>query len=181
MITINSIIGNIYKDNKLMEKYHELTNRQLLEVIKIGRMEAQRVRMRKFSDKGSDVVLMLPQNTHLKHGDVLMLNEEKIIVLQIQPEKVAVIQLKDEPTDNDHYYPQRNHHHTFEIPVKIGHTIGNLHRPIKLEANKIFLPIQAESELDLLKRLFGSIKDHLYITSTTMVFEPEEGTEIHEH
>jgi urease accessory protein len=165
-----------------MEKYHELTNRQLLEVIKIGRMEAQRVRMRKFSDKGSDVVLMLPQNTHLKHGDVLMLNEDKIMVLEIQPEKVAVIQLKDEPSDNDHYYHQgNNHHHTVEIPVKIGHTIGNLHRPIKLEANKIFLPIQAESELDLLKRLFGSIKEHLDITSTTMVFEPDEGTEIHEH
>ena len=165
-----------------MEKYHELSNRQLLEVIKIGRMEAQRVRMRKFSDKGSDVALMLPQNTHLKHGDVLMLNEDKIMVLEIQPEKVAVIQLKDEPSDNDHYYHQGNHHHpSVEIPVKIGHTIGNLHRPIKLEANKIFLPIQAESEIDLLKRLFGSIKDHLDITSTTMVFEPEEGTEIHEH
>jgi urease accessory protein len=165
-----------------MEKYHELSNRRLLEVIKIGRMEAQRVRMRKFSDKGSDVVLMLPQNTHLKHGDVLMLNEDKIMVLEIQPEKVAVIQLKDEPSDNDHYYHQgNNHHHTVEIPVKIGHTIGNLHRPIKLEANKIFLPIQAESELDLLKRLFGSIKEHLDITSTTMVFEPDEGTEIHEH
>lgn len=166
-----------------MEKYHELTNRQLLEVIKIGRMEAQRVRMRKFSDKGSDVVLMLPQNTHLKHGDVLMLNEDKIMVLEIQPEKVAVIQLKDELSDNDHYYHQGNNHHrhTVEIPVKIGHTIGNLHRPIKLEANKIFLPIQAESELDLLKRLFGSIKEHLDITSTTMVFEPDEGTEIHEH
>jgi urease accessory protein len=164
-----------------MEKYHELSNRRLLEVIKIGRMEAQRVRMRKFSDKGSDVVLMLPQNTHLKHGDVLMLNEDKIMVLEIQPEKVAVIQLKDEPSANDHYYHQGNHHHTVEIPVKIGHTIGNLHRPIKLEANKIFLPIQAESELDLLKRLFGSIKEHLDITSTTMVFEPDEGTEIHEH
>jgi urease accessory protein len=165
-----------------MEKYRDLTNRELTEIIKISRMEAQRVRMRKFSDKGSDVVLMLPQNTHLKHGDVLMLNEDKIMVLEIEPERVAVIQVKDQTTNKHHHHQHDdNGHHTIEIPVKIGHTIGNLHRPIKLEANKIFLPIQAESELDLLKRLFGSIKEHLDITSTTMVFEPEEGTEIHEH
>jgi urease accessory protein len=113
----------------------------------------------------------------------LMLNEDKIMVLQIEPEKVAVIQVKDEATNNDHHHQHQHHHHhhNIEIPVKIGHTIGNLHRPIKLEANKIFFPIQAESELDLVKRLFGSIKEHLDITSTTMVFEPEEGTEIHEH
>jgi urease accessory protein len=177
VITINFIIGNIHKENKLLEKYREMTNRQLSEVIKISRMEAQRVRMRKLSDKGSDVVLMLPQNTHLKHGDVLMLNEDKVIVLEIEPEKVAVIQVKDETSNHDH----QHYHHSVEIPVKIGHTIGNLHRPIKLEANKIFFPIQAESELDLLRRLFGPIKEHLDITSTTMVFEPEEGTEIHEH
>jgi urease accessory protein len=56
-----------------------------------------------------------------------------------------------------------------------------LHRPIKIENNNIILPIQAESELDLLKRIIGSITEHINITSTTMVFEAEVGAEVHEH
>jgi urease accessory protein len=33
----------------------------------------------------------------------------------------------------------------------------------------------------MFKKLFAPINDHLEIQKTTMVFEPEEGTEIHEH
>ena len=171
MISINSIIGNIHKDEDIRKKYHQMASKQVSEIIRISRSEAQRVRMRKTSDKGTDIAIMLPQNIHIKHGDVLLSNNDTIIVIEIQPENVAVIAVEKEIASN----------HLFEIAVKIGHTIGNLHRPIKLEDNIIFLPIQAESELDLLKKLFDSIKEHINITSTTMVFEPEEGAEVHEH
>jgi urease accessory protein len=93
-----------------------------------------------------------------------------MIVVEITPEKVAVVSFKSIPND-----------HLFETAVRIGHTIGNLHRPIRLEDNKIFIPIQADSELDLLKRLFGQAGEHVEVSSTNIVFEPEEGTSIHEH
>lgn len=171
MISINSIVGNIHNDYDLGQKYNEMTVRQLSEIIRISRNEAQRVRMRKTSDKGSDVAIMLPQSVHLRHGDVLLLNNDKIIIVEIQAEKVAVIAVENNIASE----------HLFEMAVKVGHTIGNLHRPIKLEDNKIILPIQAESELDLLNKVLGSIKEHIHITSTTMVFEPEEGADVHEH
>ena len=66
-------------------------------------------------------------------------------------------------------------------PVRVGHTIGNLHRPIKLEGNKIYFPIQADAELEMFSKLFAHVNDHLEIKKTKMVFEPEEGTELHEH
>ena len=171
MISINSVVGNIHNDYDLAQKYNQMIVKQLSEIIRISRSEAQRSRMRKTSNKGSDVAIMLPQNVHIKHGDVLLLNNDKIIIVEIQPEKVAVIAVKNNIASE----------HLFEMAVKVGHTIGNLHRPIKLEDNKIILPIQAESELDLLKKVLGSIKDHIDITSTTMVFEPEEGADVHEH
>ena len=171
MISINSVVGNIHNDYDLAQKYNQMTVKQLSEIIQISRSEAQRSRMRKTSNKGSDVAIMLPQSVHIKHGDVLLLNNDKIIIVEIQPEKVAVISVKNNIASE----------HLFEMAVKVGHTIGNLHRPIKLEHNKIILPIQAESELDLLKKVLGSIKDHIDITSTTMVFEPEEGADVHEH
>jgi urease accessory protein len=171
MISINSIVGNIHNDYVLGQKYNQMTARQLSEIIRISRSEAQRVRMRKTSDKGSDVAIILPQSVHIKHGDVLLLNNDKIIIVEIQAEKVAVIAVENNIASE----------HLFEMAVKVGHTIGNLHRPIKLEDNKIILPIQAESELDLLKKVLGSIKEHIDISSTTMVFEPEEGADVHEH
>ena len=171
MISIDSVVGNIHNDYDLAQKYNQMTAKQLSEIIRISRSEAQRVRMRKTSNMGSDVAITLPQSVHIKHGDVLLLNNDKIIIVEIQPEKVAVIVVKSIIASE----------HLFEMAVKVGHTIGNLHRPIKVEDNKIILPIQAESELDLLKKVLGSIKDHIDITSTTMVFEPEEGADVHEH
>lgn len=170
MLNINRVVGNVHKDHELGQKYHQMSGKQLSETIRISRSEAQRVRMRKTSDKGTDVAIMLPQNTHIKHGDVLLLDNDRIIVVEVQPERVAVIAIENIAS-----------HHLLEIAAKVGHTIGNLHRPIKIENNNIILPIQAESELDLLKKIIGSITEHINITSTTMVFEAEVGAEVHEH
>jgi urease accessory protein len=170
MLNINSVVGNIHKDHELGQKYRQMSEKQL-ETIRISRSEAQRVRMRKTSDKGTDVAIMLPQNTHIKHGDVLLLDNDKIIVVEIQPERVAVIAIENNIAS----------HHLLEIAAKVGHTIGNLHRPIKIENNNIILPIQAENELELLKKILGSTTEQINITSTTMVFEAEVGADVHEH
>jgi len=168
---VDSVLGNINNDKKLKEKYDEMTSRNVCETIKIGRLESQRVRMRKISDKGTDVALTLPPGTRLRHGDVIIITENKIVVVGIEPEDVIMIEIRDNIHEDD----------IVEVPVRVGHTIGNLHRPIKLEGNKIYFPIQADTELEMFKKLFEPINEHLDIKKTTMVFEPEDGTEIHEH
>ena len=168
---MNSVLGNINNDKKLKEKYDEMNERKVCETIKIGRLESQRVRMRKISDKGTDVALTLPPGTRLRHGDVIIITENKIVVVGIEPEDVIIVEIRDNIHEDD----------IVEVPVRVGHTIGNLHRPIKLEGNKIFFPIQADTELEMFKKLFEPINEHLDIKKTTMVFEPEDGTEIHEH
>ena len=168
---MDSVIGNINREKKLKEKYDEMTSRKVCETIKISRLESQRVRMRKISDKGTDVALTLPPGTRLRHGDVIIITENKIVVVGIEPEDVIMIEIRDNIHEDD----------IIEVPVRVGHTIGNLHRPIKLEGNKIYFPIQADTELEMFKKLFEPINEHLDIKKTTMVFEPEDGTEIHEH
>ncbi len=173
MITINSVIGNINKDANLKKKYNEMSDNKVCEIIKISRLESQRVRMRKSSNKGTDIALILPQGTRLRHGDVIMATREKMVIIEIEPENVVRIEIKNNIA--------ANHEGNIEIPVRVGHTIGNLHRPLKLEGNKIYFPIQDESELEMFRKLFAPIAVHLEINNTKMVFEPEEGTEIHEH
>ena len=168
---MESVIGNINKDKKLKEKYDEMVSRNSNEMIKISRVESQRVRMRKSSDKGTDTVLTLKQGTKLRHGDVIMLTENRMIIVEIEPENVLMVEIKENIHEDE----------AVEVPVRVGHTIGNLHRPIKLERRKIFFPIQADTELEMFKKLFVPMSEHLAIKTTRMVFEPDEGAEIHEH
>lgn len=171
MITIDSILGNIYKDPSLKIKYEEMMSRTLTESVKISRMESQRVRMRKTSSTGTDIALIMPPGSKLRHGDVLSLTDKKMIVLELEPENVIVLDLKENLHKDD----------VVEIPARIGHAIGNLHRPLKIEGRKIYFPIQAESEVEMFRKIFAPLKEHLEIKSTRMVFEPDEGMDVHEH
>ena len=171
MITINSIIGNLYHDSNLRKRYEEMSSQSLCESIRINRIEAQRVRMRKRSSKGTDIALTTTPGTRLRHGDVLMAGNDKMITIELEPENLAVVEVKDNIHEHD----------AVQVPVTIGHAIGNLHRPIKLEGRKIYFPIQTDSEIEMFKKIFGRLLDHLEITQAKMVFEPEEGTDIHEH
>jgi len=171
MITIDSIIGNMYHDENLRKQYEDMSSLSLCESIMINRMEAQRVRMRKRTNKGTDIALTMAPGTRLSHGDVLMLANDKMITIELEPENLAVIQVKVNIHEHD----------AVQVPVTIGHAIGNLHRPIKLEGRKIYFPIQTDSEIEMFKKIFGRILDHLEITQAKMVFEPEEGTDVHEH
>jgi urease accessory protein len=171
MITINSIIGNMYHDENLRKQYQDMSSQSLCESIRINRIEAQRVRMRKRSSKGTDIALIMTPGTKLRHGDVLLVTNDKMVIMELEPENLAVIQVKDNIPE----------HAAVQVPVTIGHAIGNLHRPIKLEGRKIYFPIQTDSEIEMFKKIFGRLLDHLEITQAKMVFEPEEETDVHEH
>jgi urease accessory protein len=169
LITVDSVIGNINKDKKLKEKYDEMCSKNCCERIKISRLESQRARMRKSSDRGTDLALILPPGIRLKHGDVIILTDNKMVIVEIEPENVLMIEIKENEDD------------VVEVPLRVGHTIGNLHRPIKIERHKIYFPIQADTEVEMFKKLFEPINEHLDIKKRMMVFEPEEWMEMLEH
>jgi urease accessory protein len=100
-----------------------------------------------------------------------MAGNDKMITIELEPENLAVVEVKDNIDEHD----------AVQLPVAIGHAIGNLHRPIKLEGRKIYFPIQTDSEIEMFKKIFGRVLDHLEISQAKMVFEPEEGMDIHEH
>ncbi|MRN60720.1 MAG: hypothetical protein FIO03_01510, partial [Nitrosopumilales archaeon] len=101
MITVDSVLGNINRDKKLKERCDEMTARKVCETIKISRLESQRVRMRKLSDKGTDVALTLPPGTWLKNGDVIIITENKMVVVGIEPEDVIMIEIRDNMHEDD--------------------------------------------------------------------------------
>ena len=171
MIQIHKIIGNINSDGNLKNQYEDMMKYGHVEIIKISRLESDRTRMRKTSDKGTDLALVLDNGSHINHGDVVLLTEDKMVVAMRVSEKVATITLSDDiPTDQ-----------IFKTAIKLGHTIRNLHRPIKITNDKISFPIQGESEIELFQRLLSNVKDNIVIKNENLIFVPEDGYDIHEH
>jgi urease accessory protein len=171
MITVNQILGNINKNSALKKKYEEMVKNNNCEKVVINRLESQKLRMRKNTDKKTDVIFMFEHAPHFRNGDVIFLDAEKMILLTLEPELVAIITITNSLNKDD----------SFPLSVKIGHNLGNLHRPIKVTKNQIIFPIQAETELEMLKKMFSSFNKFLDIKTDMMIFEPDEGADIHEH
>ena len=171
MIHIHKIIGNIHSDSELNDKYQEMIKTGLVEKIEITRLESDRARIRKISDKGTDLALTLIPGSHINNGDVVMLSEEKMIIANRTPENVAMISLKGLMSQDQ----------LFETAIKIGHTIGNMHRPIKVVSDKIYFPLQSKSEVELFQTLLSNLINNIVIKSENIIFEPESGYDVHEH
>ena len=171
MITVNHIIGNIYYDSPIREKYETMLEKDCCESVMINRVESHRLRMRKTANKGTDVIFMFENNPNLRNGDVVFMNEKKMILLTMEPEYVGIITIKSHENIED----------IFSLSIKIGHRLGNLHRPIQVTKNQVLFPLQAKTELEMLTRLFGSFNNFIDIKTDYMIFEPEEGNHSHEH
>ena len=171
MIHINKIIGNINSDKDLQEKYQTMTENDNVEKIQVSRLEADRTRIRKLSNKGTDLALTMEPGSHINDGDVLLLTEEKMVIARRESENVIIISLSSDISTQQ----------TLETAIKLGHIIGNMHRPIKVTNNKVYFPIQSDSEIELFKRLFHNLTQNIDITDGNIIFEPDQGYDIHGH
>ena len=170
MIAISSVIGNIFQDKELAVKFENLKKTMAYEVLRFARSELDKTRFRQQTDKGTDIGCILDSEHKLRNGDVLYSNPEKFIVIEQIPEKVISIKIKKIQANSE------------EILVKLGHIIGNRHRPIQIDNNgRIFFPILSDSELDTFRKLFTEIIDHLEMKVEKRIFEPKDGIDVHEH
>jgi urease accessory protein len=166
MIKLDKIIGNIKIDHNLKSMHEEMIKLGKIETVTFGRMESERTRIRKVSNKGTDIALILSEGSRIRGGDVLFLTQEQMIVIQIVPEPVAIIQI--------HKILIRDQ--MIRTSVTIGHALGNLHRPLKIQGDTITFPIQDPSEVALIEKLLSSLKEHIEVRSDNMVFEANMGS-----
>jgi len=142
-----------------------------VEKIQVSRLEADRIRIRKVSNKGTDLALNLNPGSHIYDGDVVLLAEERLVVAKRESENVAIITL-----NNDISTEQK-----LETAIKLGHIIGNMHRPIMVANSKVYFPIQSDSEIELFEKLFYNLRQNIDIKTENIIFEPDTGYDIHGH
>jgi urease accessory protein len=171
MIHITKIFGNIHSDSDLHEKYQDMAKKDKLEKIQVSRLEADRIRIRKVSDKGTDLAVTLNPGSHISDGDVFLLTEDRMVIAKRESENVVIVSLNNGISAEQ----------IFNTAIKLGHIIGNMHRPIRVINNKIYFPIQSDSEIELFKKLFHNLGQSIDIKTDNIVFEPDIGHDIHGH
>ncbi len=161
MLEISTPIGNIFLD----EEFNDLKSENF-EKLQISRIELEKRILRRKTDHGTDVGLNLDPGVKLHNGDVIKNGDTTIVVEQL-PEKVISVKLKTE--------------HSVEVMVLLGHIIGNRHRPISIQKEEILFPIQADSELEVFRKLFQNIINHVEMSIEERIFSPNSGADIHGH
>ena len=168
MLTVTSVMGNIFDDKKLMAKFRQMESKKRCERLKISRLELERSRIRKKTDFGTDVGLILDSGTRLYHGDILVSNTNKFIMIEQLPEKVISIKIKKLKKNSTGL-------------ITLGHIIGNRHKPIVINNDTLYFPIQAYSEAEVFKKLLSDVVTDLDLGVEEQIFQPPHRMYIHEH
>jgi urease accessory protein len=158
-------------DSDLGKKYQTMLKNDKVEKIQVSRLEADRTRIRKLSNKGTDLALSIEPGSHINDGDIVLLTEEKMIITKRESENVVILSLNNDLSAQE----------ILETAIKLGHIIGNMHRPIKVTNNKVYFPIQCDSEIELFKKLFHNLRQDIDIKNENIIFEPDLGYDIHGH
>lgn len=137
-------MGNVFSDTSIASKYRRTKSAGNSENLYLARVEMERVRLRRKTDKGTDVALVMEPGTSLQHGDVLLEDRDKFIVVMQLPEKVMRVRITEKSKSR-----------LAEAWALVGHAIGNRHRPISVEDGAISFPVMGESELATFEQLFA--------------------------
>jgi len=165
MLIVNTVLGNIYKDDQLAKKIEDSKEQGKFRRLLLSRIEMEKSRLRKKTDDGFDIGFILEPGTKLQHGDVISESDETILIEQL-PEKTLTVKFKE----NDK-----------NLFLLVGHIIGNRHRPISIRNETISFPIHDNSEMELFERLFHEVIHEIDLSIDEQRFIPHTSMDVHEH
>ena len=165
MLIVNTILGNMYKDDQLAKKIEDSKVQGKFRCLLLSRIEMEKTRLRKKTDDGFDIGFVLEPGTKLQHGDVISESDETILIEQL-PEKTLVVKFKENRKD---------------LFLLVGHIIGNRHRPISIRNETISFPIHDDSEMELFERLFHEVIHEIDLSIDEQCFIPHTSMDVHEH
>ena len=165
MLIVNTVLGNIYKDDQLAKKIENSKEQGKFRRLLLSRIEMEKSRLRKKTDDGFDIGFVLEPGIKLQHGDVISESDENILIEQL-PEKTLTVKFKQ----NDK-----------NLFLLVGHIIGNRHRPISIRNETISFPIHDNSEMELFERLFHEVIHEIDLSIDEQRFIPHTSMDVHEH
>lgn len=142
MLRLNNIIGYT-QDPDISSHVHELLHNEKVENIFLNHSDVQRKRLRVKTDKGTDCAIAIPRNAKLSEGAVLLLEDDRAIVVKVN--ETEWIELK--PVDKS-------------AAIELGYFAGNMHWKVKFENESLKIALESPENvyMDRLKKFFEEEK-----------------------
>ena len=130
MKRVDGIVGNADRDPALASAVAEHEDAGTLETVVLDDTERRRSRLRVTTDSGTDLGVLVDQ-PELTAGDVLVLDDERAVVVTFEEREAFVIE-----------FPAAQA--AVSTTIELGHRIGNQHWDIAIEDGTVYVPVEAD-------------------------------------
>ena len=128
MITVTRILGTA-SEPSLADALHRLEHDDRVEFLVVDRDDTLRRRLRAKTDKGTDIAIALERGDQLLDGAVLVLDDDRAVVLRVTQERW----LRIEPRDSD-------------AALEAGYCAGNNHWRVDFQHGALLVAMQGPAE-----------------------------------
>lgn len=133
MELIDGVLGNVNDDESVARRIHDHDSAGTLERVTIEAGERRRSRLRVETDAGTDLGLV--PDRELRSGDVLVLEQDRAVVVEFESREAAVIPL-----------PEATRESLVQMS-KLGHRIGNQHWDLAVDDGRLYVPVAADRHI----------------------------------
>ena len=128
MLRLNRILGQA-SDPAFFDRLHELQHHGRVERILIGSEDAARHRLRVLTDAGTECAIALPRDQRLANGSILLLEEDRAILIAMRDEEV----LKLAPADA-------------AAALELGYFAGNMHWAVRFHGDELHILLHGPAQ-----------------------------------
>ena len=142
MIQLDKVLGHTH-DATLSSLLQDLSHKDKVEYIILDHANLKRRRFRIATDKGTDCAISIARDHKLSNGAVLLLENDRAIVVKMAEDQWLSLQPKNVST-----------------AIELGYFAGNMHWRVKFENERLDIALESPKEiyLDRLKNFFDQNK-----------------------
>jgi urease accessory protein len=140
MLKLEAILG-LATEADIAETLHHLEHHGQVEYLMLSEADTQRHRLRALTDRGTECAIALPRHQHLSNGAVLLLEEDRAVVVRMLETQWLVLQPRDA-----------------EAALELGYFAGNMHWKVGFEGERLRVAVQGPVET-YLERLAHLMRD----------------------
>jgi urease accessory protein len=140
MLRIEQVLGSRL-DPAFAERIHQLEHRGAVDLLIMPAADVSRHRLRATTDGGIEVAIALPRDQRLFDGAVLVLENDRAVVVRVAEERWLRLQPR-----------------AIADALELGHLAGNLHWRVRFRGEAILLAMEAPLD-DYLARLGALTRD----------------------
>jgi len=128
MLRLNGILGQA-SDPEFFDRFHHLQHEGRVERILLGPEDAARHRLRVHTDAGTECAISLRRDQRLANGSILLLEENRAIVVTMREEEVLKLLPADAAT-----------------ALELGYFAGNMHWAVRFHGAELHILLQGPTD-----------------------------------